>query len=95
MSTTPDFTPQDVQPTPVADTPFTQAHVDELVERVEAAEGRAAAAEKAAAQVAEKAARFAVWDVTYEKFLPGVHDDRKAADKAAKEHKGRTQVREV
>lgn len=89
--------------TPADQAPSGDSEVAELRARVELAEERAEAALQALADVVETAdrtddstpPRFAVWDVTYERFLPGVHDDRKAAEKAAREHKGTTKIRTV
>lgn len=56
----------------------------------------------AAQQSDPETKRYAAWDKTYEKFLPGVYDTRAAASKAAKALKdnkttvvGDVEVREV
>ncbi len=67
---------------------FTQADVDELRERVEAAEQRADEATRAAAEATGKAPRYAVYDKTFLRYLGDTHETRTAAEKAAKAVKG-------
>lgn len=82
--TAPMGTPDLTAPT---ETPFTSEDRAALEARVEAAEQRADAAAKAADAATGRKVRYAIWDKTYLRFLPGLHDTRAAAEKAAKADK--------
>lgn len=60
------------------------AELAQLRADVDAATARAEAAERAAADAGAKEPRYAVYDKTFLKYLPGVHAKRTDAEKAAK-----------
>jgi hypothetical protein len=70
------------------DTQTTDAELAQLRADVDAATARAEAAEKAASEATGTEPRYAVYDKTYLRYLPGVHDKRTDAEKAAKAIKG-------
>lgn len=61
-----------------------QGAIDALAARLDQAEARAEAAEKAAADAQGKTPVYAVYDKTFERYLGDVHETKDKATKAAK-----------
>lgn len=81
------------------ETPFTQEHADQLAAlqaAVDEANARADAAQASASEATGKPVKYAVYDLTYLRFVGDAQDTKAKASKLAKDRKvDKHEIREV